>query len=261
MAFQPDQPGRGFALDPELEQILLTLVDAALSRPRAERTFWVHLVDAVPGAMVMGGGLEDTYAVAEHDLEELKRYGLLRSNAALVGPEQLYVTEEGYWYADAAKQRAEPLETIEHDVETYLDADRFKSRYGEAHAKWRQAASYLAADPVEHATRIGHDCRDALQAFATALVARHGLQDQDLGGGTVDSVRTVLNAHRDRLGKTVHAFLDALLAYWGTVSDLAQRQEHGAQKEGEALDAEDARRVVFYTALVMYELDRSLPAA
>jgi hypothetical protein len=49
-----------------------------------------------------------------------------------------------------------------------------------------------------------------------------------------------------------------LLAYFGTVSDLIQRQEHGAQKEGEGLMWEDARRVVFQTALVMFELDRVL---
>lgn len=48
--------------------------------------------------------------------------------------------------------------------------------------------------------------------------------------------------------------LDALVVYWGTVSDLIQRQEHGAQKEGEALRWEDGRRVVFQTAVVMFEI-------
>jgi hypothetical protein len=52
--------------------------------------------------------------------------------------------------------------------------------------------------------------------------------------------------------------LDALLAYWGTTSDLAQRQEHGAQKEGEVLTWEDSRRLVFHTAIVMVEIDRTL---
>ena len=36
-------------------------------------------------------------------------------------------------------------------------------------------------------------------------------------------------------------------------------QEHGASKD-EALDADDARRVVWYVGLVMYELDRTLPS-
>ena len=48
------------------------------------------------------------------------------------------------------------------------------------------------------------------------------------------------------------------MAYWGTLSDLVQRQEHGAAKEGEPLTWEDGQRVVFHTAIVMWEIDRSL---
>jgi hypothetical protein len=50
--------------------------------------------------------------------------------------------------------------------------------------------------------------------------------------------------------------LKALLAYWGTVNDLVQRQEHGGQKEREPLKWEDGRRVVFQTAVVMFEIAR-----
>lgn len=46
--------------------------------------------------------------------------------------------------------------------------------------------------------------------------------------------------------------------YWGAVADLTQRQEHGVQKEGEQLVWEDARRVVFQTLLVMFEVDKAL---
>jgi hypothetical protein len=68
----------------------------------------------------------------------------------------------------------------------------------------------------------------------------------------------VLDQHRPRVGTTAAPFLVALLAYWGTVSDLVQRQEHGAQKEGGPLVWEDGRRVVFQTAIVMFEVDRAL---
>lgn len=54
--------------------------------------------------------------------------------------------------------------------------------------------------------------------------------------------------------------LDALVVYWGTVHDLAARQEHGAAK-AVPLVAEDARRVVFQTAIVMFELDRAFVRA
>jgi len=56
----------------------------------------------------------------------------------------------------------------------------------------------------------------------------------------------------------VSAFLDALLVYWGTACDLVQRQEHGSQREGAPLTWEDARRVVFQTMLVMYEVGRAV---
>jgi hypothetical protein len=56
----------------------------------------------------------------------------------------------------------------------------------------------------------------------------------------------------------VKAFLEALVAYWGTVNDLIERQEHGAKREGEQLGVEDARRVVFQLLIVMNEIDRAL---
>jgi hypothetical protein len=51
---------------------------------------------------------------------------------------------------------------------------------------------------------------------------------------------------KKKLGSTGKQFLDALVAYWGTVSDLVQRQEHGAQKEVSNLVWGDGRRVVFF---------------
>ena len=60
---------------------------------------------------------------------------------------------------------------------------------------------------------------------------------------------------------TERAFLDALLAYWGTVIDLVQRQEHGALREGTPLIRRDAKRVVLQCAIVMYELDEAISLA
>jgi hypothetical protein len=65
-------------------------------------------------------------------------------------------------------------------------------------------------------------------------------------------------ARASKIGSTEKPFLEALVAYWGTLSDLIQRQEHGALREGDALVWEDDRRVVFQTCVVMYELSRAL---
>lgn len=74
---------------------------------------------------------------------------------------------------------------------------------------------------------------------------------------TVARLQSILKKS-SQLGSTEKPFLEALLAYWGTINDLIQRQEHGAQKERQVLLWEDARRVVFQTIVVMFEIDKSL---
>ena len=151
---------------------------------------------------------------------------------------------------------------VESTIMDYLNADPFRERYPDAHQKWTQASERLWASDSEHElTVIGHLCRESMQAFATALVERHEPPAVDPDRQLVVArIRAVLDLHRDQLGATELPFLDALLVYWGTVSDLVQRQEHGAQREGKPLIWEDGRRVVFQTANVMFEIDRSLGA-
>jgi hypothetical protein len=257
VSFEYQQRGGGSQLHPELEEILVYLGDRALTKPRAERVFRVLLVDQVPGSLVMGGGIEGQYAAADHDLQELENYGFIqRMRSGASGVYEFFITQRGYEYVQAAKRRGEPLETVEETVERYLNADPFKAKYGEAYAKWRQAAAWLAEDPIENATRIGHESREALQAFAIALGARHGVEES--GKGTFDRIRGVIDHYKGALGDRTHTLLSALFDLWRAVSGVAQRQEHGAQREVH-LDADDARRCVWYTALVMYELDRTLP--
>jgi hypothetical protein len=98
-----------------------------------------------------------------------------------------------------------------------------------------------------------------MQEFASELVELYAARNADDDrADDVARVRAVLKAAGDRISGTVAAFIDTLVAYWGTVSDLAQRQEHDAQREGETLTWEDARRLVFQSAIVMYEVDRVL---
>jgi len=98
-----------------------------------------------------------------------------------------------------------------------------------------------------------------MQEFVASCVERFNPPgiDQDKAR-TVSRLKAVLNHCTQKLGKTEQSFLDALTAYWGEVNDLIQRQEHGAQKEGQQLIWEDGRRVVFQTAVVMFEVDRAL---
>ena len=98
-----------------------------------------------------------------------------------------------------------------------------------------------------------------MQEFTDALARQHNPASAELDKTkTVARLRSVLSLYLAKIGAKEKSFLDALVAYWGTVADLAQRQEHGAQKEGDPLVWEDARRVVFQTLVVMFEIDRAL---
>lgn len=245
--------------DPEVEDLLVRIVEMAMSVPRPKRQFHV-LPSFGPGGTVDVICAGSQVEAAPQDLKALRSAGLIEN----VGPVDLRsgsygfaLTRKGTVLAQSVKQRGEPLAQVEHEPVRYIEGAEFKARYPEAAHKWAHAARLLAEDPIWNTTRIGHDCREALAAFASALVDRHNAHEFGSGGGTVDSVRAVIKGHRPPLGETVSAFLDALVAYWGTVSDLAQRQEHAAQREGEPLIAVDARRVVWYSALVMYEFDRT----
>ena len=99
-----------------------------------------------------------------------------------------------------------------------------------------------------------------MQDFATELVESRGLNDVDTNKShDVARIRIVLRSHGVTLGQTEGAFLEALLNYWGTISDLSQRQEHGSQRESaETLNWEDGRRLVFQSLNVMYEVARAV---
>lgn len=237
-------------------------MDNALKVPRAERQFIVSrpLSTDNSARVVCAGTL---VRAAPHDLRSLVDQGLIKTSGsfnAAAGSYSFHITPLGYNVAEELRQRGEPQDAAEQEAQAYLDSEGFRAARPDAHAKLRSARDLMASDPVENATRIGHDCREALMSFAASLADQHGVALDARPEQTVRKVSAVVDHHRAVLGDTTVAFLDALIAYWGTVSDLAQRQEHGVSKRGEPLGAEDARRVVFYTGLVMYELDRSIGA-
>jgi hypothetical protein len=148
--------------------------------------------------------------------------------------------------------RTAPLEVR---VAAYLDEDFFTDRYPQATDKWRAAHALADLDSARHATRIGHDCRETLDAFADEVLKHHEIKMKK-GAGTVAKLRAALGQEVESSG--VNSMLDSLMDYWLAVSNLTQRQEHGGKREGEPLTAEDGRRVLFQTMCVMYEVDRAL---
>lgn len=146
--------------------------------------------------------------------------------------------------------------SIEHQLVGYLDEPGFRARYPRTYQAWRAAQDLFSVDPKRHATSIGHHCRDARATFLQELAERHAVEALP-DSGSVDQLRHILR-EAGPSSRGINAFLRSLVAYWGSVSDLAERQEHGAAKDGETLDAEDARRLIFHLLIVMNEIDRSL---
>jgi hypothetical protein len=250
-------------LDEHQEKLLIDLVEAERRVPREERQhFYITRPIGPPGVqLVHEGWKERERRVFEGDIETLAKAGYIALSIVRPGVNALYVTQQGFvFYADLMARKGKPLERVQNVSREYLASASFQRRYPAAYAKWSQAESLLwSSDSVSSFTTIGHLTREAMQEFATVLVERfHPSAVDSDPAKTVSRIRAVLNARSALIGTTEKPFLEALLVYWGTVSDLIQRQEHGGQREKKPLVWSDARRVVFQVAIVMYEIDQAL---
>jgi hypothetical protein len=247
-------------LDQEQEELLKALVETSRNVPRDQREEF-HLLTDGDGTSIMHPGLPGRQMrVHQGDVDILQAQSLLLVTQIGRWHCSFVVTPQGFSLYEKLQHRSgAPIPQVEETLMRYLDSEAFQRSYPEAHRKWADAAQRLSSsDSQQQWTMIGHLCREAIQAFATALVERHrppGI-DQDKAHD-INRIQAVLDQHRSALGTTA-ALLDALVAYWRAVSGLVQRQEHGAQKEGRPLVWEDGRQVVFHTAIVMFEIDRAL---
>lgn len=163
-------------------------------------------------------------------------------------------------YQGLHAQQESATDAIEDTMRRFIEAEGFRSKYPKAHARWLKASAVLWSPDAEgHLSEVGHFCREAMQEFAEELLAEHQVTPDDSDKQhTVARIRQLLDAKKAILGDTVAAWLGAMLAYWGTVADLSQRQEHAAQKDGETLKWDDARRLAFQTFSLMYEMSEGL---
>lgn len=251
-------------LEPEQKELFITICETVKKIPRDERMDMLYAKYTVGGCLIipsMNSGITEFEDVQSADMDEFSAKGLMRIRYSIKGTPNYNISPEGFLYYEwLMKQQGAPVERIEQNIRKYLDLESFCKRYAKAYEHLKLAEEKLwASDSERHFTIIGHECREAMQEFAAKL--HSDVIGEDLHAdkiNTVKRVRAVIEKKGAEKGTTVKPFLDALLAYWGTLSDLAQRQEHGAQKEGEPLTWEDARRLVFQTVNVMSEIDRTL---
>ncbi len=247
-------------LEPEQEALLTTLVEATRRVERNQRFFFT-VSSLGTGDVIEGAGLDAAVSAPKSDVEILVGAGLLHVTNYGVNSIAFVIAPAGFsFYEEYKKRVAEPVEQLEQDVRAYFDSERFRTVYPNAQRLWSEAADHVwGAESPNELTAIGHKAREAMQAFATELVERH--QPPDVNPDptkTLDRVSAVIRMRAGQLGETKTELLAALFGYWRAVNGVVQRQEHGAQKEGEELSWEDGRRVVFHTMSVMTELDRSL---
>lgn len=254
-------------LEKEQEELLSILVEAARALPREKRDSflaympgsgsqypagWGILHDGLPGGKI---------ETPSGDLDILKHCGLIIAVHSGNNSFRFNVSPSGFEYYEKIKKiSVEPLTRIEENIRNFLDADNFRKRHLKAYTRWIEAESKLwGSDSREQFTTIGHICREAMQEFVSELVELYkpSKVDTDISH-TKSRLKSVISAQSQKFGDTENIFFETLINYWGALNDLVQRQEHGTQKVGQPLIWEDGRRLVFQTAITMFEIDRSL---
>ncbi|MEA2067079.1 MAG: hypothetical protein U9O65_08330 [Thermotogota bacterium] len=249
-------------LEPVQKELLVTLVEAARNTPLDKRQKFFVAQSFNGDYLIHPSVPKDKAQIYFGDVKALANEGLLALEYSSSGRTPGFdVTPLGFQYYEYLKEKSgEPVERVESTMRNYLDAHNFIKNYPEAYKKWSSAEELLwKTGSQQQLTIIGHLCREALQDFANYLVSVHN--PPDVTGDkskTIARLKAVIDSKVKGLSDTKKAFFNALIAHWGTVNDLIQRQEHNSQKEGQLLIWEDARAVVFQTLIVMFEIDRIL---
>jgi len=250
-------------LESDQEQLLSRLVEVRRSAPADKQSSFLTVLH-IGGirAEWIHFGLDLREACSYSDLRILEHSGLIFALAnQSYELSEFDISPAGFeYYHNLRAQESQGLEHVEQRVQAYLESDSFRQRHESALGRWLEAERLLwPSEEISGFTQIGHLCRETMQEFATSALEINKTTDVNPDRSkTIDRMRSVLAARTSDQGDTTQAFLDALLVFWGTVHDMVQKQEHGAMSEGTTISWEDTRRVVFQTAIVMYEIDRSL---
>lgn len=247
-------------LEPEQEELVIKLVEASRNLPNGKREQF-HYADAQEQLIIHPGLPSGEICAYIPDLEVLERNSIISVKCSNRDSGTFDILPLGFRYYEHLKAKAgQPVQRIQSTVRDFLAADAFQETFPAAYKKWSEAEALLwSIESERQQSTIGHLCREAIQEFASALITKYNPPNVDPKiHNTIERIRAVLNHRIITQGKTVKNFLKALLSYWGEVSDLVQRQEHAGQKEGESIVWEDGRRVVFQTAVVMFEITSTL---
>jgi hypothetical protein len=248
-------------LDKPQQTLLGILVEAERNIPRYQREPIMFYEMLGPDSINHPGLHNGISEVNKVDLKILENEGLIIIINYFEHGWSFGVKPAGFkYYEEMILREKQPVRAIEREVTEYLESGEFVKKYPKAFEKWQSADLLLWSGGSErNLTTIGHLCREAIQEFMSTMIAEYNLvNDEPENNKTVSRLRAVIASRKNILGESEKEFLDALLSYWRSLNDLIQKQEHDSQKEGVSLIWEDGRRVVFQTAMVLFEVDRSL---
>jgi hypothetical protein len=246
-------------LEAEQAQLFYYMVEAARQAPREEREWYAFAVGGGTEILQGPGGQRE---VILSDIHELERVGLIRRVPGTDG--RYLIPLEGYKrYAEMKREEEQPIERVEEQPRRFFEDKAFQAAFPRAYALWSEAEGLLwSAESDTDFTTIGHKAREAMHAFATELVELYRPPEVESDPVLVNKrLGAVIAACEPCLGEKRAALLRALGDYSETTMGVIQRQEHGGQKEGQPLVWQDARRVVFHVAVVMFEFSLMLGEA
>lgn len=241
-------------MEPEEEALLRTLVESSRSVPRDQRGGFLvlHMDNAT---LVRHAGL-GTVPLDEHALRDLEDRGFIRVTNRRRNAYAFDLRKEALGAYEALMESlAGSIEFVATEAIIYVSERLTAPPFDKATEQWRRAQDMLWTDNPSW-SEVGHNLREAMMSFAGAAVAlTTGQAAEGDPAKTVDRIRAALARGA---AKRSDSLAKSLVAIWGTASDLVQRLEHGAAKEGEELTFEDARAAVFAVAFAMSEIARTL---
>lgn len=245
-------------LEPEQEQLLVEMVEAARQVPRHQQAWHRDVGSGTTGLYGPWGSRK----VLSNDVSVLKKRGYLHCTQAnyISGYDYVLTPAAHAYYATLRERQGAPGERIENEARHFLASDEFCVRYPEAYERWAEAEALLwAANSANELSTIGHKVRESTQKFASALAEHYEPPGIDPDVTKVKRrVGAVVNLVRPKLGDRRAALIMAMADYWEACIDVIQRQEHGDQKGGGPLTWSDGRRVVFHTAALTFEIAATL---
>lgn len=244
-------------LEQEQKDLLYWMIEHIRNVPRNKRCKFI-VSHHHGGCTLICHGLPNR-DVAPGDLEALSDVGLLRQGYGSTGSPNFDITPLGNrYYKYLRTKEGEPLKIIEECVFKYFEQGSFQRNYTRSYEKWSNAANLLwNSESPDQLTTIGHLCRESIQEFATKLVEKYKPENVDSNKAhTKSRLKSVSDHLKNKMGDTEKEFIDVLIDYWDKLIELIQRQEHGSIREKSVLIWEDGRRIVFHTAILMFEIDR-----